>query len=287
MLMSFTAYLRIFVALSLPVVAGCASPFRVVSTREWVADYDTAEHRMRQSNRDLLIFYVDDRAGHDGIMDGMIKEPAVKDLGQHHICCTLVKSFEPDRRYVAQYGVDRAPALIRVHRDGTYHATTQVLSTHDILQFVQDSTSPGATPASNAYIPRKARYMWLDSIEQGQQIAGHSERSMLVLLYRSWTGDWDQMEDLLAPHEVYSRLSSMVHVRERHVSIFANHTSTPFGDLQLPALVIVAADGAFRTLELPTSSDAIVRFADSALAPSSNHGNDAPETQQALESSAR
>ena len=96
------------------------------------------------------------------------------------------------------------------------------------------------------------------SAEQiGQEICGAAEK---------------RLEELLSRHEVYLRLSDMIHVRESIPGRSRDTTITRFGGLHLPALVIVRTDGKHDILELPMSYEAIVRFSEDALAPGKRHG---------------
>ena len=71
----------------------------------------------------------------DGLME-LLAQPEVSPLINGMILCSLVSEYNPNQRYVAQYGVQRAPAVILVHRDGTYHTRTGPMSTDQIVQFL-------------------------------------------------------------------------------------------------------------------------------------------------------
>ncbi len=247
------------------VIAGCALPRIGPLSSGWLADYDTAEQRIRESGEQLLIFYADTRPGADRSMERALKSDRVKPIIADTVRCMLVKSYEPDRRYVAQYGVDRAPALVLVHADGTYHAQAGSMSVEKIAEFLAAARPPGAKPILNPFIPRQPKYNWLRSIDVAEEAAERTSQPMLIVFHRRLSHDWRRLEKLLSRHEVYMRLADMVHCRIGMFPFLGKTPDTPFGAMRLPALVIVRGDGTYDVLELPTSCEAVVRFADTAL----------------------
>lgn len=243
---------------------GCASKLPTWRGEGWVTDYDSAEREVRDSDRELLIVYQDagydaDRSIEDALRDG----PAAP-LAKDYVCCSLVRSYEPDRRYAAQYGVTRAPGLIVVHRDGTYHASTGPLSPQEVVTFLENARPPGSRPAINPFIPRRADYRFLESLEEAQTVARQTGRDLLVVFHRTWSRDWDAIKKLLRRHEVYRRVANMVHCRVAVGGLSNPALISRFGTLALPALVIARPDGGFEVLQQPTSYEEIARFADRA-----------------------
>lgn len=249
--------------------SGCSSRLAQFTRHRWVADYEVAERRSDEVNQEILIFYLDDRLNRDRQIEDALRTQEVKDLADDYIACTLVRSYEPDRRYVAQYGVTNAPALIVVHRDGTYHATSQATTTPGILRFLAEAQAPGQAPSINPYLPRRVEYTWVDSLDVAQQKASESGQPMLVVFYRRASGDWRQLSKLLERREVGRRVSDMVHCRVRLAWPWSKAYITRFGALKLPAVVIAHPDGSFDSIELPTSYEVIVRLADSVNQPTS------------------
>ncbi len=181
-----------------------------------------------------------------------------------YIRCKLPKTYEPNRRYVGQFGVDRAPALIVVHGDGTYHARSGSMSAADVAAFLAHATPPGQRPEINPYIKRRVRYEWHRSIEEAEEEAQQTGRAVFTVFYRSFSSDWQVLRKLLSRQEVYSRLADMVHCRIGVLGFSGRAQGTRFGALTLPAVVIAHRDGTHDALELPQSYEAIVRFADTA-----------------------
>lgn len=236
------------------------------SSTRWIGDYDTAERLSMKQDRPILIYFEEDRPNHDSRLADSIKSERLRSTRDDFVRCFLVRSYERDRRYVAQYGVDRAPAVIVVHRDGTYHATSRrSMSADDLMAFLKSAASPGTPIHRNPYVPHKPRFDWYDSLDAGERAARQSGRPMLVLFHRTMSRDRRRLERLLSRHEVYLRLRDLVHVRIGLFVLFQKAYITKYGALQLPAIVIAHPDGTFEALELPQSRDAVVSFLDSAL----------------------
>ncbi len=248
----------LFALLSAP---SCASLNRWTSSG-WVADYDTAEQQVRESGSELLILFKDPRRGADDSVEKALDDEPIKGLISEYVRCRLFKSYEPDRRYVAQYGVRRAPALIVVHKDGTYHARSGAMPATEVAAFLSNSRPPGERPTINPNIPRRPHYDWQRSIDEAEKIAMRTNQEILVVFHRSLSSDWLKLKKFFSRREVHARLADMVHCRIGFTKILASTHDTPFGILRLPALVIVRRDGTHGVLELPTCYEAIIRFAD-------------------------
>jgi hypothetical protein len=241
----------------------------------WAADYETAERRVHETGRELLILYQESRPGARYPVEEALKEEALSKRIDGYVRCKLIKSYEPDRRYVAQFGVDRAPALILVHGDGTYHARAGTMSAADITAFLNEARPPGNRPVVNPYILRRARYDWHRTMEAAEEAASRSRKPILIVYHQSLTSDWRTLRKLLGRQEVYRRFADMVHCRIGVLTFSAVNQVPRFGTLKLPAIVIARGDGTYDVLELPTSYEAIVRFADNARRRADASGADA------------
>ncbi len=251
-------------------MTGCAAP--LWGGGGWVADYDKAERRVEQTDRDLMIYYRGvHKTGRDRTEESLAKGE-VNARTREFVRCKLFKAYEPDRRYVAQFGVERAPALIVVRRDGTYHARTGPMSVDDVLSFLDESQELGTTPTVNAHIPREVDYRWRRSAAGARAAAQRSGAPILFAFERWWTGDWRQLEELLETTEVHARFALMVHARIDSFWPASRQEAEQLGVTQWPALVVAYPDGRVKVLELPTSLEQIVRFADAAAA----GGDDGP-----------
>ena len=259
---------RIGLCLALTVAGpACVSAPRSWRTDGWYADYEAAETAARAADRDLLIRYWEDREDRDAAIDRAIRSPSLSNLARDYVGCNLFRSYEPDRRYVAQFGVDRAPALIVVHGDGTYHALTGGADAERIEAFLAGAHAPGLPVQIDPYVPREADYDWRDSLEEAETAARDSGRPLFVVYYRTLSRDWHALSKLLQRPEVRLRLNDAVPGRVGLLGLSTDAYITRFGALRLPAMVIAHADGTFDKLELPRSYEDVASFADVALAP--------------------
>lgn len=228
----------------------------------WHADYSKAEARARTSDRDLLMYYANGNAKRTARCDSTLDSERVRPALNEYVLLRLVKSHEPDRRYVAQFGVARAPAVIVARTDGTYHSRVGDFSEDALLQFLDSAQKPGLQPQENPLVPRRAAYQWHDELRPALAEAGKRHTAVMVVYYRSWSRDWPKIGKLLGRHEVVGRMAELVHCRIKIRNPMSEAYVTPFGSLRLPAFVVARSDGSFDTLETPTSYESVVRFLD-------------------------
>lgn len=231
----------------------------------WTSDYETAERLRASTGRTLLVQYLDTRSTYDRPFKSAVQDACGKSANRHFLHCRLFRPYEPDRRYVAQFGVERAPALILVHPDGTYHAYTGAGDRAAIARFLDESQPPGLHPIANPLIPRQPEYAWHSSLDTALEQAAHDGNSTLVVLYRWWQRDWERIEPMLARPEVYRRVAGLVHCKVTGMAGSPSAEMERFGVTQLPAIVLVRPDGTHEALSVPTGYEAIVRFVDRAL----------------------
>jgi len=219
---------------------------------------------MAESGQEMLIFFrAIDQDRPDPTFDALRSAPLKQQTAQY-VLCSLYRSYEPDRRYAAQFGVNRAPALIVVHGDGTYHAQTGLTLAAQIFEFLTVRRPPRELPVRNPHIPRDINYTWHSSLESAEAAAQKTGQSILIAFDRWWSRDRRKLEKLLDHREVHGRFAGMVHCRPGSIVGLDDQTMARFGVENVPALVVVHPDGSYQVLELPTSYEAIVRFADRA-----------------------
>ncbi len=232
-----------------------------------VADYETAERLSAESGRELLIYYRDTRPGVKDDTVKALKDRDIKRRFKGYVCCHLFKQYEPDRRYVAQFGVERAPSLIVVHHDGTYHSLSGLLTPPTIARFLDEANAPGTKAVWDRYVPRRVEYSWHRSPSTAYDAAAREDRPVLFVFHRWWSRDWNRMDNLLDRREVHRRLSGLVHCRLSSLWPSGRREAKRFGITQWPALVIADPDGTCHVLELPISSEQIVQFAEKSRPP--------------------
>lgn len=236
---------------------------------EWPAprvaqDFQQAESLQYRTGKPLLLVFLDSRSTVDKPMKRAMADPQVRGRLKELVECRLFRVNEDDRRYAAQFKVERAPSLILVHPDGTYHSYEATPSPSAILKFLDESQSVGQQPTRNSLIQRAPRYAWQTDLESALSSARESNRDALLVLYRGGTRDWSRIEKMLDRPEVFRRFGSMVHARVTGLIGAPKDVMSRFGVTALPAIVIVRTDGSSEKLELPTSFETIIQFADAA-----------------------
>jgi hypothetical protein len=233
-------------------LSGCGSRLGWPSPRT-ASDFQRAEELQQRTGKPLLLVYLDSRAARDKAMKDCLKEPEVRARLNDFLECRL-----------AQYDVERAPSLVLVHADGTYQSYTETPTPESVHRFLVESRAPGERPSKNPLIARAPRYAWGNNLEAALRLGAESRREVLLVCHRGATRDWSRLEAMLSQPEVFRRFDGMLHVRITGWGGTPSEAMRRFGVNELPALVILHADGSFDRMELPMSSEAIIRFADSA-----------------------
>ena len=231
----------------------------------WAGDYERAEQRFHQSGRDLLIAYRDGRPRAEDHMDRLLADGAVKPLLKPYVRCMLFSSYEPDRRYVAQFGVERAPALIILRQDGTYHAHSGPMQPEDVQTLLAAAAEPGKQPVYNHHIPRTAEYHWYRRLTSAEREAERTGKPLLILATRCWSQDAPRLKSLMAQHEVFIRCRDWVPCHLKNAWPWGVGGVRRFEVSQLPALVVLSPFGASYVLEEPESAAQIAHFLDECL----------------------
>lgn len=244
---------------------GCAISLPRFAESGWIAGYDESERMVLQNDAALLIHYQRSATDPLDASRAALSDPAVKSRTAGYVRCSLVQSDEADRRYVAQFGIQRAPALILVRKDGTYHAHNGPMDAEQILTFLNGAAEVGLRPKLDPHILREPRYLWYESLEQADRVAQRLQRPILVVFDRKLSRDWRPLEKLLKRREVFRRFAHLVHCKPGSLWRSPEADLRRFAITDLPALVIILTDGSYAKMELPTSYEAIVRFADRTL----------------------
>lgn len=248
-------------ALALIACVGCAGSGGWARAK-WHTNYDSAESAVRQTGQPMMLRFVNPRPGRPDPLDRIFENARVSSRLGAYVCCVLYGSYEPDRRYVSQYGVRRAPAVMVVHPDDTYHAKTGNMSAEEFLAFLDDAEPPGAPAIINPHIPREARYHWIADLDEVFESVRETGRPGLIVYHRGFTGDFRAIQAMMSKHEVYTRVCHMVHGHDGGWNRWATTRETPFGKIALPAIVWLQPDGSHEVLEMPDSSQSIARFVD-------------------------
>jgi hypothetical protein len=227
----------------------------------WISDYQNAERRQQESGRQMLIFYRDPDPEKNRAIARALRSRPVRSRLQEYILCALYREYEPDRRYMDQFDVRRSPALVAAWADGAYRARSGLLDQEDILALL-DSPREGANVRRNSpYLLYDVKYDWVTDFDSACELCGRSGARMLIVLHRAFTSDFARMSDLLEDPVVYRRFADDVHCRLGTFNGSCHIAMERYGVKQLPAIVLVEPGGQHKVLEMPVSSEAIVRFA--------------------------
>lgn len=231
-----------------------------MSLGAWVNDYVAAERRQKRTQRDMLIFFKDYLDITSGDVHTALRSSRVEDATAELVRCVLVTDYEPDRAYVAQFGVMRAPALIVLRTDGTYHARVGPMAEDDILDLLAQARSPGERPRHDPYIQRPVKYQWFNSLQAATTQARTSNRPLLIF-YKWWISNPSlTMQRTLELPEVSRALEGFVYCRLEYDYLPNRSAMQTFGVTRAPALVVQMPNGDYRVLDGTAEPDEVVRF---------------------------
>lgn len=251
--------------LAIPLLAGCPQALRQVDRvmmHRWQTDYDSAERQAAAADRPLLVYYRDTRRTANRDLHRAVHSTEFKRHLEGYVCCELYSDIERDRRFVEQYGVREAPALIVVHRDGTYHALERPASMEGMISFLEGATPPGLTSVPNPQLARMPTFHWAGSIAAAERQSRERDVPALILLTRAWAPATYDLMSWIERHHVYARIHSWVLCRVDEVNPLNLQANNRFGVSQFPAVVILLPDGTHYVLERPGSADDVARFLD-------------------------
>lgn len=226
----------------------------------WHHDFESAQSRARTESAATLVYYSEARPGrHDPLKDAL-RDPELAAASSHFVRCRLYVSHEPDRRFVGQYGVTRAPAWIVIHPDGTYHSRMGAVASADIAAFIRESQPPGEAPAAYGYLVSARNRPSYSDLSAAEEVAVKEQRPLLVIYTRLMSRDWAKLEPLMNSMEVRRAGTGIVQCRMDIGSPWSETADTKFGPLRLPALVMQHPDGSSAQLEQPNSARSIVEL---------------------------
>lgn len=256
--------------------AGRLWPAGVWPDGVWVADYERAEEIAAQSGQGILyLFTPTDRTRPDELREWLV-DPSKRGIAAEYLPAMLFRRNENDRRYAAQFGVQRAPGVIVVHPDGTYHSVQGSLSPDAVTTFLTQSTPPGAAPAWNPLIPRRGGFAWYRDWAAARSASQQTGRPIFVVLERWMSRDWDTLKPMIERREVQSRTVGMIPCRPSTIWSSSTDVAAELKVSKLPAVAIVPAEGEPSTLEMPNSYEAIVRFIDQFASPTADAASPKP-----------
>lgn len=227
----------------------------------WLFSYDEAVRQARRLDRDLLVLYKDPLDVDSGRMRDILESPAIAGRYADKVWCMLVPFYAPDRKFIAQYDITEAPAIVVVHPDKTYHALPGVHDAEVVARFLANARSPGRVPKVNYQVPRQTRFEYFNVYERALEKARRQNRTLCVI-YKWWLDPKSNelIHRITRPHVVryftdnVNCILDWDHVpNRRHVA--------RYGVREYPAIIMVEPDGRFRVLRGLRRDEEIIRFA--------------------------
>ncbi len=238
---------------------GCGPPF--------IAEFETAQRLAAQQDKELLVYYQSWIVAECGKMKKAIESPRVQHKLADRVLCILDESYEPYQRLVAQYGVDHYPALILIHRDGTYHQHSGALSADAIINFIETARAPGRRPIINPQIPRRIDYRWQADYEHAFKLAEQQNRPVFIFYKSVISADCNEML-----FNVLNRPDVAVHFNDT-VNCLLDWYYPPnrrlmarYGVTNVPGIVIVNPDGTHHARQGRMTAPQVISFVRGAKA---------------------
>jgi hypothetical protein len=136
------------------------------------------------------------------------------------------------------------------------------MSSDAVHRFLTEAKPPGDHPTLNPFIPRRTEYQWHRQWHSAQSAAQQSGRPMLVVMDRALSSDERKLDTMLSRPEVHRRFRDFVHCRIQTFNVLAQSMTMPWGQVRLPAMAVVDGEKVLGVLEMPTTYESVVHFAD-------------------------
>lgn len=234
---------------------------------QWTYTFVEAEKLARDNEKPIFVFYRDPFDPKSGQMFEMIRSPQAAELLKGMVCCTLVTEYNPNRRFVAQYGIQEAPAVVIVHPDGTYHSRPGIVDFEQFREFITQSKPPGAKPAVDIQIPRPTDYLLHAEGDFEDALAAARRQNRKLLIVYKWWLDADSTEFIrrMSRPEVAARVSEAVHCILDWDYVPNRKFVEQYGVSTYPSLIVVHQDGTADKLQGLATVEQIVGFLSKSL----------------------
>jgi hypothetical protein len=244
----------------LATLSGCRSGLTTL-TGGWYANYDHAGTAFATSNRPMLLFYRHPERERNRSLEHSLQWREVREATEGWVKCRVFRVHEPDRRFMAQYGVERAPSLVVVLPDGSFRVRYGQGTAADILAFVMGEAPTLEAPRRSAFVPHEIEYRWETDYDAALRMSEQTGRPLLVALYRPFHGQWASLAHLLERPEVFRRVGDFVHYRN---GMFGppQRVIRSLGVARFPAVAVIEPGQTPRCLEVPLSLETLVEFVD-------------------------
>ncbi len=216
----------------------------------WEGIYEDAVERARQQNRELLIVYKWWlSADSTELITVFESRPEVARHFADTVNCLLDMDYQPNQRHVRAYGVTEVPAVILVHRDGTYHAHAGPMTADQIVRFVSSAKTPGRTPQGRFADQRRARagYQWYSDLNRAQAHARNRGVNLFVFYNSLYSDQSNRMARLLDRSDVSSLFEGTINCRLDFSVPTNRQLMSQYRVDRAPAFLIVRPDGSYHS----------------------------------------
>ncbi len=226
-----------------------------------VEDFTTAERLAAQQKKERFIFYKSALAPESGQMQADLERSDVQQKLADKVYCILVDLYEPNQRFMAQYGVSRAPAVVLIHTDGTYQAHQGPMTEAGVIAFLDVSHAPGLPPRLDAQIPHAVDYQWEGQYSQAAQKAKSSNRRVFIFYKAALNPDCNEiLANVLSRQDVARCFLDSVNCLLDWGHAPNRTLMESFGVTNVPAFVIINPDGTYRTLRGMVTAEQLIGF---------------------------
>ncbi len=238
-------------------LCGCQAPVN--------AQFETAQRLAAQQGKELFVYYESWLSEPCGRMKKAIRSPQVQRVLAGKILCVLDESYEPNQRFVAQYGVDHYPSVVLIHTDKTYHGHGGEMNAESIIRFVESAKPPGRRPMINRQIPRRIDYAWQADYERAFKVAQQENRPVFIFYKSVISGDCTEMlTSVLNRADVASHFDDTVNCMLDWGYPPNRRLVARYGVTNVPAVVIVNPDGTHHARQGRMTPAELISFARSA-----------------------
>ena len=150
--------------------------------------------------------------------------------------------------------------MILVHRDGTYHQRTGVMSAEGITNFLKTAAPPGQQPMINPQIPREIDYDWEADYERAFEIAEQQHRPVFIFYKSVVSADANEMFGTLDRPDVAELFDDTVNCLLDWGYAPNRRFMTQYGVTNVPALVIVNPDGTHHARQGRMTAAQVISF---------------------------
>lgn len=236
-----------------------------------MAGFESAGRLASQQNKELLVFYESWLSPECSEMKLALDSAGVRSRLGNKIYCVLDESYEPNQRIVAQYGIGRFPALILIHRDGTYHQHEGALGAEAIVRFIESSKAPGRRPRINPQIPRTVNYRWEADYERAFARAKQKNRAVFIFYKSVISADCNEMlAGVLNRADVAGLFDGTINCLLDWGYPPNRRLMARYGVTNVPGIVIVNPDGTYHARQGRMTAAQVISFARGAIASARN-----------------